>query len=75
MNLSYVIIKYAPIPEDSKNRDVHIIYQEILVGNVSTRDSRKCIDILKELTLGNDAETRVMARQKAHKGSKLLDPT
>ena len=37
--------------------DVQIIYKAILVGNMFTRDSRKVLDILKELNLGNDAET------------------
>ena len=44
-------------PEDSKNRDVKIIYQASLVRNMFTRDSRKVLDILKELTLGTDTDT------------------
>ena len=44
-------------PEDSENRDVQIIYQASLVGNMFTRDSRKVLDILKGLNLGTDAET------------------
>ena len=44
-------------PEDIENRDVQIIYQASLVRNMFTRDSSKVIDILKELTLGTDAET------------------
>ena len=55
MHLSYIIRKYTSSPKDRKNRDVQIIYQESLVGNMFTRDSRKVIDILKELTLGTDA--------------------
>ena len=55
--LSYIIINDTSIPEDSENRDVQIIYQAILVGNMFTRDSRKVLDVLKELTLGTDAET------------------
>ena len=53
----YVIRKYVPIPKDSKNRDVQIIYQSSLFGNMFTRDSRKVLDILKELTLGTDYDT------------------
>ena len=43
--------------EDSENRDLQIIYQAILVKKMFTRDSKKVIDILKELNLGTDAET------------------
>ena len=46
-----------PSPEYSKNRDVKIIYQEILVRNMFTRDSSKVLNIIKELTLGTDTET------------------
>ena len=53
MPLSYVIRKDTSSPEDSKNRYVQIMYQVSLVGNMFTRGSRKVIDILKELTLGN----------------------
>ena len=45
--LSYVIRKYLPIPEYSENRDVQIIYQGIIVGNMFTRDSRKFLDTFK----------------------------
>ena len=44
-------------PNKSEIRDVQIIYQESLVRNMFTRDSREVLDILKELTLGNDTET------------------
>ena len=47
MPLSYVIRKDKSSPKDSENRDVQINYQEILVGNMFTRDSRKVLDILK----------------------------
>ena len=57
MPLSYVIIKDTSSPKYSEKRDVQIIYQASLVGNMFTRDSRKVIDIIKELTLGTDAET------------------
>ena len=57
MILSYVIRKDTSIPKDSENRDVQIIYKASLVGKMFTRDSRKVLDILKELTLGTDAET------------------
>ena len=36
---------------------MQIIYQKSLFGNMSTRDSKKIIDILKYLTLGTDAKT------------------
>ena len=55
--LSYVIRKDTSSPEDIENRDVQIIYQSSLVGNMFTRDSRKVLNILKELTLGTDSET------------------
>ena len=55
--LSYVIRNDTSSPEDIENRDVQIIYQTSLVRNMFTRDSSKVIDILKELTLGTDAET------------------
>ena len=57
VTLSYVIINDTSSTKDSENRDVKIIYQESLVGNMFTRNSRKVLDILKELTLGNYAET------------------
>ena len=57
MTLSYFIRKYTSSTEDSENRDVLILYQASLFGNMFTRDSRKVLDILKELTLGTDAET------------------
>ena len=49
--LSYAIIKDTSSPKDSENRDVKIIYQASLVVNIFTRDSRKVLYILKELTL------------------------
>ena len=57
MSLFYVIIKDIPSPEVSENRDVQIIYQASLVRNRITRDSRKVLDNIKELTLRTDAET------------------
>ena len=54
--LSYFIIKDISSTKDSENRNVQIIYQESLVGNMFTRYSRKVLDILKELTLVTDAE-------------------
>ena len=44
-------------PKDSKNRDVKIIYQASLVRNMLTRDLRKVLGLIKELTLGTDDET------------------
>ena len=55
--LSYVTRKDTSSPKDIENRYVQIIYQASLVGNMMTIDSRKVIDILKEPTLGTDAET------------------
>ena len=57
--LYYVIIKDTPNTEDSEKRDIQIIYQASIVGNCFTRDSRKILDIIKEMNLGNDAETWV----------------
>ena len=57
MPLSYFIRKYTSSPEDNENKDVRKIYQASLVGNVFTRDSRKVLDILKELTHVTDADT------------------
>ena len=34
-----------------------MIYNDILGGNIFTRDSSKVLKILKELTIGTDAET------------------
>ena len=55
--LSYAIINDTPIPEDIENRDMQIIYQASLLRNMFTRDSRKVLGFLKELTHGTDAET------------------
>ena len=57
MPLSYVIIKDTTSPDEDENRDVQIIHQARLVENVFTRDSRKALDILKELTIGTAEET------------------
>ena len=57
MFLSHFIRKYDPIHKYSENRYIQIIYQASLVENMFTRDSSKVLDILKELTLGTDAET------------------
>ena len=43
-----------PSPKDSEYRDVQISYQASLDGNIFTRDSRKVLYILKELTLVTD---------------------
>ena len=59
MPLSYFIRKDTSIPEDSEKRDLQIIYQANIVGNMFTRDSMNVIDILKELTLGTDSETPI----------------
>ena len=57
MPLYYVIRKDTSSTKYSKNRDVKIIYQSSLSRNIFTRDSKKVIDILKELIPGTDAET------------------
>ena len=57
VHLYYVIRKDTSRPEYSENRDVQIIYHASIVGNMFTRDSRKVLGILKELTLGTDPET------------------
>ena len=57
MPLSYVIRKDTSSPKDSENRDAKIIYQASLVENMFTIESRKVLDIIKEPTLGTDAET------------------
>ena len=56
MPLSYVIGKDTSSPKDSENRDVQIIYKASLVWNIFTRDSMKVLDIIKEPTIGTDAE-------------------
>ena len=55
--LSYDIINDTPIPKDSENRDVQIIYRASLLRNMFSRDSRKVLGFLKELNLGTDVET------------------
>ena len=55
--LSYVIRKDTPSLEYIENRDVKIIYKESLSGNMFTGDSQKVLNITKELTLENYAET------------------
>ena len=57
MPLYYVIRKDIPSPEEIENRDVKIIYQESIVGNMLTRKPRQIMDIIKELAFGTDAET------------------
>ena len=57
VTLSYATRKDTPSPENSENRYVQIIYKTSIVGNMSTRDSRKVLNILNEPTLGTDAET------------------
>ena len=59
MPISYVIRKDTPSTDDGDNRDVQIIHQSILVGNMFTRDSRKVIDILNKLTLGIYLKTSI----------------
>ena len=70
MPLSYVIRKDTSSSKDSENRDVKIIYQASLVGNMFTRNSKKVLDILKELTLGTDAETCIKGFKGVRKETK-----
>ena len=55
--ISYIIMRDTPSPEDNEIRNLQINYQEILVGSIFTRYSRKVLDIIKELTLGTDVDT------------------
>ena len=57
VSLSYATRKYTPSTDDGENRDVMIIHQASLLGNMFIRYSMKEIDILKELTLITDTET------------------
>ena len=57
VTLSYVIRKDTSSTKDSENRDVQIIYQASIFGNMFTRYPRKVLGILKELTIGTDSET------------------
>ena len=72
MPLSYVIIKDTSSPEDSENRDVQIIYQASLVGNMFTRDPNKVLDILKGPTLGTDADTWIKSLKCGRKAMQEL---
>ena len=55
--LSYFIRKDTPSTKDIENRNVQIIYQEIIVGNIFTIDSMKVLYVLREPTLVTDSET------------------
>ena len=57
VSLSYFIRKNIPSTKDSEKRDIKIIHQASLVGCMFARDSRKVINIIKELTLGTESET------------------
>ena len=48
--------KGSPILDDGDNRYVKTIYQVSVVGNMFTIDSRKVLNILKEITLGTDTK-------------------
>ena len=72
VTLSYVIRKDTPRPYDRDNMDVHIIHQESLVGNMFIRESRKVIDILKELTLGTYAKTCIKVLKFVRKATQEL---
>ena len=49
--------------KDSYNRDVQLIYEASVLGNMFTRDSIKVLVIIKELTLGTDAETWIKGHE------------
>ena len=51
--LEYIIRKDTSSPDYNDTRDVHIIYNTSVVGNMFTKDSRKAMSILKELTIGS----------------------
>ena len=70
--ISYVVRKYTPSPEDSENRDVQIIYQASLVGNMFTRDSSKVLNIPKELTLVTDTGTCIKGLKSFRKSMQEL---
>ena len=72
MPLSYVIRKDTPGPDYGEIMDVQIIHQSILVGNIFTRDSKKVIDILKELTIVTDDETCIKGLNCVRKSIKYL---
>ena len=48
---------YTSSPDESETRDVHILYNASLSGNMFTRYSSKVLNILMELTIGGDSET------------------
>ena len=54
-----VIIKYTTITDDMKIRGLKIIFNSSLGVNLFTRDSRKFLNILKELIRGTDDETSI----------------
>ena len=70
--LYYVIRNDTSSHEDSENRDVKIIYQASLVRNMFIRDSRKILDIFKDLTLGTDAETWIKGLKCGRKATQEL---
>ena len=72
MPLSHVIRKVTSSLRDSENRDVQIIYQASLIGNMFTRDSKKVLDILKELTLRTDTENFIKSLKCGRKAMQEL---
>ena len=70
--LSCFIRKDTSSPENSENRDVQIIYRAILVGSMFNRYSRKVLDIIKELTLGTDADTWIKGLKCVRKAMQKL---
>ena len=53
--LSYIIIKNTPSTNGSEIRYVQIVYNASIVKNISIKNSRKVLNILKEPTIVNDA--------------------
>ena len=55
VTLSFTMRKDTTSNDNKGNRYVKIVHQANLVSHMFIIDSRKIIDILKELTLGTDA--------------------
>ena len=72
MILSYLIRNDTPGTDDDNNRDVKIINSESLVGNMLMQDSRKVLDVLKEMNLGTYTETWIKGLKCGIKSTKEL---
>ena len=51
---------------------MQIIYKASIFGNMFTRDSRKVLDIIKELTLETDAETWIRGLRGTEQAQRVL---